>query len=84
MVLGTGLFALLLVGAPQEPPIVPPSGSPGSGFSVFIGPVLGDGAGDEIYTDCEGPYEDRITDRTWLVEYKVNGSWFVRYHTKLR
>jgi hypothetical protein len=51
-VLGTGLLALLLVGAPQEPPIAPPGGGPGSGFIVFMEPVLGDwdGGGNEKYT----------------------------------
>jgi hypothetical protein len=44
MVLGTGLFALLLIGAPQEPPRVapPPDDGMGTDFIVFKESLLDD------------------------------------------
>jgi hypothetical protein len=79
MVLGTGLFALLLLGAPQEPPIVPPSGGPGSDFIVFMEPVLGDWDwdGGRKYAQCRGPYPKypSLPNGKQNVLYYAGGEW---------
>lgn len=84
---GASILSLLLLGAPQEPPSNAPA--PGGGdLIVHIIPELDNwelwdagGGGGNHFTNCCEPYEDPMILRTWVVDYRVNGSGSVLHKT---
>jgi hypothetical protein len=77
MILGTGIFSLLLLLLPAapEPAAAPPDGPPAE-YPIFeLDEWGGSGVGNK-YDECTGPKEDgMLPGKQYYAWYKTNGYW---------